>query len=243
MRARREALGLSRDELAERARLARSTVQAVEATGRASPSTALRLAEALGLSSADVLLRLRTSVRRGSPRVLAAPPPPPVLVGREALLAALRAHLRPSPSTAGRGQVIALVGPAGIGKTALAARLAHELAAEGPIAWIEGDGSSPPSTGLRAVFLDDVRTEQAAARLAGTVICTTRSQALAEALGARTLPVTALEDHEARELLASYVGHAALDADRDGTRELLRRLGGVPRKLHIAGRALRELAE
>jgi transcriptional regulator with XRE-family HTH domain len=281
VRARRTELGLTRDELAERARLARSTLQLVETEGRASLSTISRVAEALSLAPAQLMLDAGARdhdvhVRALAARGLVPPPPPEVLLGRSGMLTQLRAILAAGPT------VLALVGPMGIGKTAIASTLARELSAGGVVAWLSesrlGDTFAgydlqlrvaealgfaarmpPPTTPataidaifraqagqlLRAVVLDDVRTTRFAAHFAAasTVVCTTHSRAVAEAIASVVIEVPSLEGAESRALLDLYVSSERLVADPEGARRLLDRLGGVPRSLHIAGRALRELS-
>ncbi len=69
--------------------------------------------------------RRRTGTDPDTESTCALPSPRPNLVGREEELATLRAE-------AGTGATVAVVGPPGVGKTALAVAAAHDLAAEFP---------------------------------------------------------------------------------------------------------------
>jgi len=144
LRALRLRSGLSQEALAERAGLGTGAVAALERGSRRSPypSTLGALAEALGLSpeerSAFAQASRRTpepprdgaATARRHPRVRA---PLTTLVGREADLAAAHRLLDPADSSA---RLLTLVGPGGVGKTALGLRVAWELQPEFDAAWL-----------------------------------------------------------------------------------------------------------
>ena len=89
------------------------------------------LVEGAGLEPGTALQQLQRDVLAHAASLEAAPPPRPPLVGREAELERLRAHW--DAARAGHGRVIALTGPAGIGKTRLAVELAHEVRVAGDV--------------------------------------------------------------------------------------------------------------
>jgi predicted ATPase/DNA-binding XRE family transcriptional regulator len=126
----RSAAGLSQEALAERSGLSARTVSDIETGSAQSPRliTVMLLAEALGLTPAD-RSRLQDAARKPAGRHMATLPAASILretplLGREADVERLRALL-------GREDVrlVTLVGPAGVGKTSLAARVAIERGA------------------------------------------------------------------------------------------------------------------
>jgi predicted ATPase/transcriptional regulator with XRE-family HTH domain len=136
LRQRRRAAGLTQAELAGLAGLAVRTVREVERgrTTRPQRTTAVLLADALGLTGEERAGFLGAARGRGAsspvPRPRAATaslrgslPPVPALVGRDAELDRL-AELVADPG----GGPVALVGLAGVGKSALALAVAHRVA-------------------------------------------------------------------------------------------------------------------
>jgi len=125
----REAVGLTQEELAERAGLSRDAVAALERgrRRRPHPGTVRALAAGLGLSDREALaLRASVPERAGGPPPVAtrsAPLPAPAtrLVGRRRELAELRRLL------AGGARLVTLTGPGGVGKTRLALAAAADL--------------------------------------------------------------------------------------------------------------------
>ncbi|MGH7728996.1 MAG: ATP-binding protein, partial [Vulcanimicrobiaceae bacterium] len=126
----RAAAGLSQEALAERAGLSARTIGDLETGFARSPRvvTLMLLAEALRLSDEDGR-RLREAARKpGAPDETLSGhrlPAAPELFGRDAELAELRALFVRDDV-----RLVTLSGPAGVGKTSLALRLAHELARE-----------------------------------------------------------------------------------------------------------------
>ncbi|GAB3810848.1 helix-turn-helix domain-containing protein [Kribbella italica] len=130
----RVAAGLTQEQLAERSELSVGAVATLE-TGRRRfprPATLDALAEALGLSTTEAGVLREAAVRpSGESRSESLPADLEDFVGRADTLAQLTGVL----SGAGRqfGTVIAVVsGMGGVGKTALAVRAAHSLAAAFP---------------------------------------------------------------------------------------------------------------
>jgi predicted ATPase len=139
--------GFTQELLAERAGLATVAVAALERGLRRSPypHTVAALAEALGLSAeergllVDVLAK---AAGRGRPRVVAEERksqqprvlvPLTPLIGREAELATVRALLHPADSAV---RLLTLVGPGGVGKTALARQVASDLRGGFAASWL-----------------------------------------------------------------------------------------------------------
>lgn len=142
----RRQAGLTQEQLAERAAISSQAVGALERGSRRFPHqhTLARLADALGLDDAQRDALTLAAARPSTPAAdrsadrpveLAGEPPvrpprqlPPAvgLIGRDATIADLAARLAPAETT-GAGTVL-LVGPGGIGKTALAVAVGHRLA-------------------------------------------------------------------------------------------------------------------
>ncbi len=180
LRAARHSAGLSQQDLAERSGLAVRSISNLE-RGRTSwphPDSVYRLADALELREAARSEFVAAAARRlagPAPAAAGAGPPPrradraqvvprhlpatvPAFVGRQDQLAILSRVLHEPGGTA---VITAIGGTAGVGKTTLAVRWAHQVAAEFPDGQLYADlrGFSPagaPVTAAEAVrvFLD-----------------------------------------------------------------------------------------
>ncbi len=147
LRRRREAAGLSQEQLADRARLSVEAISALERGKRRSPQprTLDLIADALGLAPDD-RAGLRAAVhsnRQSGPasalslsesgRIRLSRSIAP-LVGRASELAALRSQF--DRARAGHGGLVLVAGEAGVGKTTLVSRIAQEAAGEGALVLI-----------------------------------------------------------------------------------------------------------
>lgn len=155
LRARRQDLGLSQEVLAARAGLASRTLQNAEYGQRVSLEVARAIAGALGLALEELAEPHRApGAHPAHPTEIAerliaggfAPPPTIGPIGREAELADLM-----SAFEAGSG--LCIVGPPGIGKSALAAHLVEALSPHGPVCWLDAARVErhDPSTAMLAL--------------------------------------------------------------------------------------------
>ncbi len=129
LRSLRSAAFLSQEALAERSGLSTRTVSDIETGSARTPRliTVMLLAEALGLTPGD-RARLQDAARRPAGRrtgAVALPPAPETiaLVGRDDDAERVGALME-----RGGVRIVTLVGPAGVGKTSLAVRVANERA-------------------------------------------------------------------------------------------------------------------
>jgi transcriptional regulator with XRE-family HTH domain len=144
LRARREAAGLSQEELAERSGLSPHTISNLERNLTRWPyrDTLQRLADGLGLrDEARAAFTTAAGLRRGRAAIVPAPAetasaegrvvpaPVPGFAGRQHELKLL-SELLDEPG--GTAVIAAVGGTAGVGKTALAVYWAHQVAAEFP---------------------------------------------------------------------------------------------------------------
>jgi transcriptional regulator with XRE-family HTH domain len=180
LRGYRAAAGLSQEELAERPGLSRRTISDLErgATGAPYRSTVALLAEALGLD-APQRAALEKAARRASPTsgaplapadaagAVAEPlwrhdwgdvPAVPALQGRSKELATLARWVQEE-----RCRVVQVLGAGGIGKTALAARLAQDLAPAFAVLYWRSLRNAPPVEEWLAGALAALSTGQAVA--------------------------------------------------------------------------------
>ncbi len=164
----RSAAGLTQEALAERAQLSVRGIKYLERDGRTPyGDTVRRLIGALGLD-ADACVRLELAVRRGTlaaagderpdPRFSPLPEPPDALIGRETAVAALRTLLGGDAV-----RLVTLTGPGGVGKTALALRVAAELRAMFPdgVAFVPLASLADPSLVL-SILADTLGVGEAA---------------------------------------------------------------------------------
>src|SRR5215208_3857226 len=206
---------------------------ALEAYGAARAA----LVDAVGAEPGPELRRLHEEILRQDPALdlevpeLAAEltPDVPVLGGREPELALLRSAWR--ETEAGAGRVVLVQGPAGIGKTRLAAELAGELHSEGAsVIYVGGVGPGPAAALERArrtagpalVVLDDLDRAPAvivtgAAELAGSAA----ERPLLVVLAYRDDPPSAAVSRLAGELEAQGAQRLALrPLGAEGVREI-----------------------
>ncbi|MEV6288822.1 helix-turn-helix domain-containing protein [Kribbella sp. NPDC051770] len=132
----RRAAGLTQEALAERAGVSREAIAALESGRRTRPrpETVAMLTQALAVTPSQ-LSALRDAVpgagKDSGPAQLRLPADAAVLIGREELLASYEQFLRPSPERLAP-PVLCLHGGAGVGKSAAAIHLAHQVAADYP---------------------------------------------------------------------------------------------------------------
>ncbi len=161
------------------------------------PGTASRLAERFVLEPiGDITVKGRTepvmASRLVGPRPAAEPPSRTPLVGRDAELARLEGAV--ADLHAGRGQVLLLVGDAGLGKTRMLAELRH-LSGE-DATWLEGRCVSYGAGTPYGPFVELLRTwlgaEEADAELAVRMKLRARAGALLGVQADRVLPYLGL---------------------------------------------------
>ncbi|HEY1626127.1 MAG TPA: BTAD domain-containing putative transcriptional regulator [Streptosporangiaceae bacterium] len=262
------------------------------------------IAAELGIEPGHALRELRESIVGGYPPRPALPASPAYSTPAEAYRIAA-----PSPRTlaqlpadiaeyAGRGYELAqalkwltadgetmavtvVTGPAGVGKTAFAVHVAHQLAASYPDgqlhASLRGGGPDPRAadeviegflTALGAdqasiprsldarqaayrtalagrrflVLLDDAKDSAQVLPLlpgsAGCAVLISSRTHLADLAGGRLIELAGLNAADSLQLLASRVGPARLDSDREATQEIVRACAGLPLALTIAGARL-----
>lgn len=161
------------------------------------PGTASRLAERFVLEPlGEIAVKGRsepvTASRLVGPRPAAEPPSRTPLVGRDAELARLQGAV--ADLHAGRGQVLLLVGDAGLGKTRMLAELRH-LSGE-DATWLEGRCVSYGAGSPYGPFVELLRTwlgvEESDAELAVRMKLRARAGALLGAQADRLLPYLGL---------------------------------------------------
>jgi DNA-binding SARP family transcriptional activator len=215
------------------------------------------LVEEIGVEPGPELRQLHEAILRQDP-TLDPPRRPPLpsaldagtpLAGREADLEWLREQWR--PANAGRGRLVVLAGPSGIGKTRLAAELAVEVYRDGGTV-LYGSGAGAPDAVLTALasagsaqrptllVLDDVdraagavpaAVAELASQLAARPALVLATAAEPLRLGARAtrslVPLDAAGARVVAERYATGRQHAEIPVER-----LLEASGGLPRQLH-----------
>jgi WD40 repeat protein len=181
------------------------------------------LVDEAGLEPGPALQQLQRDVLSHASSLEREPPPQPPLVGRDPELERLRAHWDAARS--GHGRVVALVGPAGIGKTRLAAELAYEVRLSGHVVGDLDAAVARPTL----VVVDG----------AGPAGDPRRTPLLVIACMRDAPPPAALDTIELGPLGPEAVQAIAPDVPADW---LLAASGGVPRLVHEQARrfALRE---
>jgi predicted ATPase/WD40 repeat protein/transcriptional regulator with XRE-family HTH domain len=157
VRRHRRERGWTQEELAERARLSRLAIQSLEAGRRQAPrrDTVQQLADALGLHGAERARFVAVARMQSQPHTQAGAEAPvavssrrddwgdapevAAIYGREDELATLARWVGEE-----RCRLVALLGLGGIGKTALAARLARELAPQFEVVYWRSLRNAPP---------------------------------------------------------------------------------------------------
>ncbi|GAA0572371.1 hypothetical protein GCM10010172_66150 [Paractinoplanes ferrugineus] len=135
LRGYRTAADLTIEELAERAGVSPRALSDLERDRVRRPQrrTLTAVLEALALPPADRdLVRRAADAERLPAGACPMPEPPPHFTGRGDALAAIRALAGPPDVAAGPAVVVVLTGQPGVGKTALALRAVHDLAADYP---------------------------------------------------------------------------------------------------------------
>lgn len=250
------------------------------------------LADGLNVAPGPVLSRLAELARQPPAAGAAAPEaalrvprqlpsPGSRLVGRQRSLAAVRQALTAPPD--GRPSICVVTGPAGVGKSTLAAWAAHQVAAQFPDGQLYVDlrgataGLPPLAPGevlgrfLRALSGPEVAVatdpDEAATMLCslladrrlllvldnardvaqirpllpagqGCAVLVTSRRRLTELDAVRHLELGVLDDTDAVELLRQLVGADRIDRQPATAVRLVRRLGGLPLALRIAGARL-----
>ncbi|GHH61352.1 hypothetical protein GCM10017774_87200 [Lentzea cavernae] len=196
----------------------------------------VRLAQELGADPGPALRSLHQRILRADvavPRQL--PVPPRSFVGRERELAALDAAL------AAGHRIVAVTGPAGVGKTALALHWAHRAADRFPDGQVYVDlrrTAEPVVAGRRSVvLLDNARdADQVRSLLRAApgclVVVTSRDRltGLVAVDGAQPVPVDLMSAEDSRALLADRLGTRA---DPAAVAEVVSRCAGLPLALTV----------
>ncbi len=216
------------------------------------------LADEIGIDPGPELRDLQAAVLRHDPSLRLPPPPAelpreldpvaaPDLAGRDVELAWLRD--RWDEARAGRGTVVVLAGPRGIGRTRLVAELAREahgegarvLYASGPAA-IGALGGAHDTTRPALVVADDtdgaggVPAALRALAHGPTLVVAVAEQAaaLAGVQPDAALTLDPLDEEAVRTIALTYVhDHAAEDVPASA---LLHASGGIPRRVHEVAR-------
>ncbi|MEU4251905.1 helix-turn-helix domain-containing protein [Amycolatopsis sp. NPDC026612] len=160
LREHRSGVGWTIEELAHRAGVSPRTVSDLERDRVRRPQrrTLTAVLDALGLAAADRdLVRRTAGVDRSPPGPCPMPAPPPHFTGRRDARDAIRALA--GADTAGPAPVAVVTGQPGVGKTALALHVAHELADMYPDGrfFVDLRGTQPfpatPAEALRRLLL------------------------------------------------------------------------------------------
>ena len=196
------------------------------------------LREELGIDPGEEIRRLHSAVLNGpdeTPWQVHRQLPADIgdFVGRQDEVAAIVEHL-----TEDAVRVITISGPPGVGKTALAVRVAHLLKDRYPDGqWFLGEvGTAPPADKRVLILLDDAKDAEQVRRLLGArnsaVLVTSRSALALEGAFGTTLAV--LAPSEAIELLRAVLGAERVEQDLQATADLAELCGYLPLALRIA---------
>ena len=275
-------MGLTQDALAELAGVTTRTYQNAEAGLSISIHSARSITDVLGCGLHAVRRPSADEIRDRLLSTGYGPLPSPAPWGERATETSSIVEALTSEESS--SSVCCLTGPTGIGKTALAQRLAEILADEfaDGIVWVSAARNRTPQAasesmtrvarelgfGLRLpprdlvepeafrlafkllfwsrrrlLILDDAESAVQVGWFAGDVVrgrslATTMSRSVAEQAGGSVIYLGPLRSDSARQLLISHIGTPRVEEDQLGTKELLDWLGGNPRGIQVAGRAL-----
>jgi DNA-binding SARP family transcriptional activator len=195
------------------------------------------LREELGIDPGEEIRRLHLEVLNGTSAPWQVHRQLPIdlgdFVGRQRETDAIVAYL-----TDAAVPVITISGPPGVGKTALAVRVAHLLKDSYPDGqWFLRDADTAPPADKRVlILLDDAKdSDQVRALLPSgnsAVLVTSRDELALEGAFGTTLAV--LEPDEAVELLRAVIGAERVDREPQATADLADLCGYLPLALRIA---------
>lgn len=136
----RERAGLTRDALSEIVGATARTLARAESEGLIGLPLLKQICQVLRLPVLAVLRQDPETIRASLRASGFGPGLPPELIGRDGELTALKALLDPGGHP-NASVIVVLEGPIGVGKTSLAQRLSHDLAArfEDGVVWVRGD--------------------------------------------------------------------------------------------------------
>jgi DNA-binding SARP family transcriptional activator len=196
------------------------------------------LREELGIDPGEEIRRLHLEVLNGTSATWQVHRQLPAdiadFVGRQDETEAIVAHL-----TEAEVPVITISGPPGVGKTALAVRVAHLLKDSYPDGqwFLRAADTAPPADKRVLILLDNAEDQQQVRRVLpgsrnSAVLVTSRNELALEGALGTTLAV--LEPAEAIELLRAVIGAERVDDEPQATADLADLCGYLPLALRIA---------
>jgi Mrp family chromosome partitioning ATPase len=196
------------------------------------------LREELGIDPGEEVRRLHLEVLNGPDATWQVHRQLPAdigdFVGRQDELKAIMAHLKDAAVP-----VITVSGPPGVGKTALAVRVAHLLKDSYPDGqwFLRAADTAPPADKRVLILLDDAENADQVLPLLvdprnSAVLVTSRHDLALEGAYGTTLAV--LEPDEAVELLRAVIGTERVDQEPQATADLAALCGYLPLALRIA---------
>ncbi|TDD49082.1 helix-turn-helix domain-containing protein [Kribbella antibiotica] len=224
----RGAAQLTQTRLAERSGVGADTIRSLESGRRKSPRevTLQSLADALGLSRAErVTFAAAGADRTSVPHEL--PADVQDFTGRADEVRRL-VYLLAVPG------MIAITGPAGAGKTALAVHAARKVAFPAGEVFRRGAlGPVVPAAGSLLV-LDDVATTKQVPKATKVTIVVTSRQPVCEVATDRQIVLGALPVEDSVRLLHQLAGADRWQSDPAATQEIVELCGGLPTALRRA---------